>query len=65
MVLSRNSKQDLKLDSGNPDQEVDADFKADQNQTTITTKHPKVTTVQTGLVLLRFASANGQLVIEY
>jgi pectin methylesterase-like acyl-CoA thioesterase len=57
-------KQSLKLD-GSPDQEVDADFRADQNQTEIKTKHPKETTVETGLVLLRFASAQGQLVIEH
>jgi hypothetical protein len=57
-------KQDLEIDGDN-DQEVDADFKDDQNQTTIKTKHPNVTTVQSGLVLLRLVSVNGQLVIEY
>ncbi len=57
--------QKLKTDSGNPDQEVDAEFRADRNQTVITTKHPKTTTIRTGLVLLRFRSVQGQLVIEY
>ena len=56
--------QDLRID-GSPDQEVDAEFRADQNQTVITTKRPKQTTVQTGLVLLRFACVQGQLVIEH
>jgi hypothetical protein len=51
--------------NGSSDQEVDGDFRADQNQTTITTKHPKQTTVLPGLVLLRFASAQGQLVFEH
>ena len=57
--------QDLKLDSGNPGQEIRADFKAEQNQTSIKVKHPDSTTTQTGLVLLRFRSANGQLMIQY
>ena len=35
------------------------------NQTVITTKHPKETTVLPGLVLVRFASVQGQLVIEH
>ena len=39
--------------------------KAEQNQTTIKTKHPKETTVESGLVLLRFASVQEQLVIEH
>jgi hypothetical protein len=60
----RKLDQDLRID-GSPDQEVDAEFRADQNQTVITTKRPKETTVQTGLMLLRLASAQGQLVIEY
>jgi hypothetical protein len=57
-------KQNLKVD-GSSDQEVDAEFKANQNQTVIKTKHPNQTTVETGLVLFRFASAQGQLVIEH
>jgi hypothetical protein len=57
-------KQDLEIE-GNNDQEVDAEFKDNQNQTTIKTKHPNATTVLTGLVVLRLASVNGQLVIEY
>jgi pectin methylesterase-like acyl-CoA thioesterase len=60
----RQLNQDFKIDSGNPDQEVQADFSANQNQTVITTKHPKETSVRTGLVLLRFASVQGQLMIE-
>jgi hypothetical protein len=61
----RELDQDFKIDSGNPDQEVEADFRASQNQTVITTKHPKETTTLGGLVLLRFASVQGQLVIEH
>jgi pectin methylesterase-like acyl-CoA thioesterase len=57
-------KQNLKID-GSADQEVDAEFKPNQNQTVIKTKHPNQTTVESGLVLLRFASAQGQLVIEH
>jgi len=57
--------EDLKIDSGNPDQEIQADFRADQNQTSIKVKHPNVTATQTGLILLRFRSVNGQLTIEY
>ena len=60
----RKLEQDLEID-GSADQEVEAEFRADRNQTVITTKHPKQTTVQTGLVLLSFASGQGQLVIEY
>jgi hypothetical protein len=60
----RKLDQELSL-NGSADQEVDGDFRADQNQTTITTKHPKQTTVLPGLVLLRFASAQGQLVFEH
>jgi pectin methylesterase-like acyl-CoA thioesterase len=59
----RKLDQDLRIDSS-PDQEVEADYRADRHQTVIRTKHPKVTTVQAGLVLLRFASVNGQVVIE-
>ena len=57
--------QDLKIGSGNAAQEVDAEFRADRNQTVITTKNPEGTTVQGGLVLLRFCSVQGQLVIEH
>jgi len=57
--------QQLKIGSGSTAQQVDAQFRADQNQTVITTKNPEGTTIQTGLVLLRFASAQGQLVIEH
>jgi hypothetical protein len=57
--------QQLKIGSGSTAQQVDAEFRADQNQTVITTKNPDGTTIQTGLVLLRFASAQGQLVIEH
>jgi hypothetical protein len=60
----RKLDQDLRI-NGSPDQEVEGDFRADQNQTVITTKHPKGTTVLPGLVLVRFASVQGQLVIEH
>ena len=60
----RKLDQDLRID-GSPDQEVDAEFRADENQTVITTKRPKGTTLETGLVVLRFASVQGQLVIEH
>jgi hypothetical protein len=57
--------QDLKIGSGSAGREVDAEFRADRNQTVLTTKNPDGTTVQGGLVLLRFASTQGQLVIEH
>jgi hypothetical protein len=60
----RKLDQDLRI-NGSPDQEVEGDFSADQNQTVITTKHPKETTVLPGLVFVRFASVQGQLVIEH
>jgi hypothetical protein len=58
-------EQDLTIGSGSTAQEVDAEFRADRNETVITTKNPQGTTVQGGLVLLRLVSVQGQLVIEH
>jgi hypothetical protein len=58
-------QQKLKINSGNAEQQVDAEFKADRSQTVIKTKHPNGTIIKPGLVLLRLASVQGQLLIEY
>ena len=57
--------QQLTANSGNAEQQVKANFKADRNQTVIKTKQPNLTITRPGLVLLRLASAQGQLLIEY
>ena len=57
-------EQDLENRDGTPEK-VEAEFKADRNQTVIKTKHPNGSTTRPGLVLVRLASAGGQLVIEY
>jgi pectin methylesterase-like acyl-CoA thioesterase len=57
--------QDLTIGSGSTAQEVDAEFRADRNETVITTKNPAGTTVQSGFVLLRLVSVQGQLAIEH
>jgi hypothetical protein len=57
-------EQELKDDSGSPE-EVEADFRADKNQTVIKTKHPNSTVIRSGLVLVRLASDHGQLRIEF
>jgi hypothetical protein len=49
---------------GTPEK-VEAEFKAATNQTVIKTKHPNGSITRPGLVLVRLASAGGQLVIEY
>jgi hypothetical protein len=49
-------EQQLKINSGNAELQVDAEFKADRNQTVIKTKHPNATIIKPGLVLLRLAS---------
>ena len=58
-------EQELKIDTGSAEQEVEAGFRADRNQTVIKTKHPNGTIVKPGLVLLRIASNRGQFAFEY
>jgi hypothetical protein len=58
-------EQDLTINSGRDEKEVEAEFKAERNQTVIKTKHPNGTIVRPGLVLLRLVSDHGQLLIEF
>jgi hypothetical protein len=61
----RQLEQQLKINSGNAELQVDAEFKADRSETVIKTKHPNGTITKPGLVLLRLASLQGQLLIDY
>ncbi len=59
-------EQQLTLGRGAAEQEVEAQFEAEKNQTTITVEDlVKTKIVQPGLVLLRFVTASGVLRIEF
>jgi pectin methylesterase-like acyl-CoA thioesterase len=58
-------EQTLVVYSGRTKQEVEAHFKAEKNQTVIEEKSPGLSVTRPGLVLLRLASDQGRLVIEY
>jgi hypothetical protein len=64
-TASNGNLKQLEQKLNNAEQQVEAEFKADRNQTVIKTKQPNGTIIKPGLVLLRLASAGGQLVIEY